>query len=81
MNAAGPRPVPAGQSSGGVVPAGGVLALSARETAAALGISEWLVRRLAARGELPHYRAGGRLVFPRHALEHHLDEQARLSVS
>jgi len=45
------------------------LTYSAAEAARALGVSEWLVRRLVASGDLPSRRLGTRLVIPKRALD------------
>lgn len=56
------------------------LALSAREAAEALGVSERLVRQLTAEGRLPHVRLGAsensRVIYPVAAIEAWLLEQS-----
>jgi len=43
--------------------------LKPRAAAAYIGCSEWKLRELAARGDVPHFRIGNRLLFRRAALE------------
>ncbi len=54
----------------------GRLALTAREAAAAPGVSERLLWSLTNRGEVPHLRLGRRIVYPVGELERWLSEQA-----
>lgn len=60
--AAQPRPV--GATAGTDEPA----VLSVAETAALLGVSEWLVLQQVRLGALPHKRCGRRIVFSRERL-------------
>ena len=48
------------------------LALSVREAAQALGVSDWLIREECRRGRLYHIRIGGRIVIPVWALEEYI---------
>ena len=47
-------------------------ALSVREAAEALSVSEWLIREECRRGRLYHIRIGGRIVIPVWALEEYI---------
>lgn len=49
-----------------------ILALSVREAARALGVSEWLIREECRRGRLFHIYIGGRIVIPVWALEEYV---------
>lgn len=52
------------------------------QAAEKLGCSDWLVRKLIRRGELPAYRLGERLwVIPVKALEDHLNARAAEAAS
>jgi excisionase family DNA binding protein len=52
------------------------LAMRARETAKALGISERLLWEWTDRGEVPHVRIGKAILYPVDVLRRWLDEQA-----
>lgn len=53
------------------------LVYSVPQAAEVLGVSDWLVRRMIARGELPSARLGfKRVVVPHRALEEYLNGQA-----
>ena len=49
--------------------------LTAKEAAKYLGISYWLCLEMAKRGEIPHIRAGSRVLFRRESLDGWMDEQ------
>ena len=51
--------------------------LKAREAAAYLGVSYWLLLEMAKRGEVPHIRAGRLVLFRKEALDRWMDEQER----
>lgn len=51
------------------------LAYSVAEAAAALGVSQWLVREQCRTGQLRSVRLGQRIVIPRQALEELLADQ------
>lgn len=55
------------------------LAYSARQLAAALGVSTWTVYRQAKEGRIPSLLVGTRRVFPRAAIDAWLIEQASLT--
>jgi excisionase family DNA binding protein len=57
------------------------LAYSARQVAAALGVSEWTVYRQAKAGQLPSLLIGRRRVFPRVAIDAWLAERAAASLA
>ena len=48
------------------------MALSVREAAQALGVSEWLIREECRRGLLEHIRIGNRIIIPMWAIEKRL---------
>ncbi|MEN1679515.1 MAG: helix-turn-helix domain-containing protein [Planctomycetota bacterium] len=52
------------------------LALSARDAAAALSISERTLKELTYAGEMPHVRLGRRVLYPVHLLREWLTGQA-----
>lgn len=52
------------------------LTYSVREAADALGVSEWLLRRLIDRGEFPAIHLGGRVVIPKIAVQSMLEQAA-----
>ena len=54
--------------------------LKAREAAAYLGVSYWLLLEMAKRGEVPHIRAGKLVLFRKEALDDWMRQQERLSV-
>lgn len=56
------------------------LAYSAAQMAAALGVSEWTVRRQARQGRIPSMRIGTRLVFPKAAVDRWLAQEAAASL-
>ena len=49
--------------------------LRAKEAATYLGISYWLVLEMAKRGEIPHIRAGNRVLFRRESLDRWMTQQ------
>lgn len=57
-----------------------LLAVSIREAARMLGIGERTLWALAKAKEIPHFRAGRRLLFPVHALRTWMDKRAGLRV-
>lgn len=63
-----PSPVP--------VPAQPRLALSPKEAAVALGVSERLLWSLTAAGEVPHTRLGRRVIYPHDLLKRWLADRA-----
>jgi excisionase family DNA binding protein len=54
--------------------------LKAREAAAYLGVSYWLLLEMAKRGEVPHIRAGKLVLFRKEALDDWMRQQEQLSV-
>lgn len=54
--------------------------LKAREAAAYLGVSYWLLLEMAKRGEVPHIRAGRLVLFRKEALDDWMRQQEQLSV-
>ncbi len=54
--------------------------LTAKEAAKYLGISYWKVLEMAKRGEIPHIRAGSRVLFRRESLDQWMLEQEQASV-
>jgi len=54
--------------------------LKAREAAAYLGVSYWLLLEMAKRGEVPHIRAGKLVLFQKEALDDWMRQQEQLSV-
>jgi len=54
--------------------------LKAREAAAYLGVSYWLLLEMAKRGEVPHIRAGRLVLFRKEALDAWMRQQEQLSV-
>lgn len=54
--------------------------LKAKEAAGYLGISYWLILEMAKRGEIPHIRAGSRVLFRRESLDGWMDEQEQANV-
>lgn len=49
--------------------------LKATEAAHYLGISYWLILEMAKRGEIPHIRAGSRVLFRRESLDEWMKNQ------
>ncbi len=54
--------------------------LKAREAAAYLGVSYWLLLEMAKRGEVPHIRAGRLVLFRKEALDAWMRQQEKLSI-
>jgi excisionase family DNA binding protein len=54
--------------------------LKAREAAAYLGVSYWLLLEMAKRGEVPHIRAGRLVLFRKEALDAWMRQQEQLSI-
>jgi len=54
--------------------------VAADQLAELLGVSKSQVYTLARRGEIPHVKAGGSVLFPRRQLERWLEEGCRASV-
>jgi|LFRM01.1.fsa_nt_gb excisionase family DNA binding protein len=54
--------------------------LKAKEAAAYLGVSYWLLLEMAKRGEVPHIRAGKLVLFRKEALDDWMRQQEQLSV-
>ena len=54
--------------------------LKAREAAAYLGVSYWLLLEMAKRGEVPHIRAGRLVLFRKEALDDWMRQQEQLSI-
>jgi excisionase family DNA binding protein len=54
--------------------------LRAKEAAAYLGISYWLILELAKKKEIPHIRAGSRVLFRRESLDEWMQNQEAASV-
>lgn len=54
--------------------------LKAKEAAAYLGVSYWLLLEMAKRGEVPHIRAGRLVLFRKEALDDWMRQQEQLSV-
>ena len=54
--------------------------MKAREAAAYLGVSYWLLLEMAKRGEVPHIRAGKLVLFRKEALDDWMRQQEQLSV-
>ncbi len=57
------------------------LTLTAKEAAKKMGISYWLLLEMVKRGEVPHIRAGKRVLFRMESLETWMDDQERASLS
>lgn len=53
--------------------------LTMEETAKYLGISYWLVNQLVRKKEIPHFRAGGRILFRKKAIDDFMEEQEKLA--
>ncbi len=54
--------------------------LTAKEAAKYLGISYWLCLEMCKRGEVPHIRAGSRVLFRRESLDQWMAAQEQASV-
>ena len=54
--------------------------LKAKEAAAYLGVSYWLLLEMAKRGEVPHIRAGKLVLFRKEALDDWMRQQEQLSI-
>lgn len=53
--------------------------LTMEEVAEYLGISYWLVGQLVRKGELPHFRVGGRILFRKKAIDTYMEEQEKIA--
>lgn len=53
--------------------------LTMEETAKYLGISYWLVNQFVRKKEIPHFRAGGRILFRKKAIDDFMEEQEKLA--
>lgn len=53
--------------------------LTMEETAKYLGISYWLITQLVRKNEIPHFRAGGRVLFRKKAIDEFMEEQEKIA--